>query len=284
MGVLSSNRPRNNSRSGRRDRRGPRPKNAPARQLAGVALPAEPYWIPGERAVTELLSGASSRVLRVFLRDGKQADAVEELAERHQIPVTRYQREQLDNVIDPALARGVLGLARAPALLSCEDLVEAGKSNERSLLLALDGVQDPQNLGALMRSAEFFGCDGMFWAKDRAAKLGPTVVRASAGASERVRLCSTVNLARALEICKQEGYWVVGTVADADAPSLFEVIAKGLPEKLVVVMGSEERGLRRLTRERCDFVATIPRKGAVASLNVSAAASVVLSAVAWRPE
>ncbi len=231
--------------------------------------------------MTELLRGDPRRVHHVFLRAGKKVESLERLAT--DVKITSYRREQLEGVVEPALARGVLALADPPKMWSCEDFV-ADTGEARSLLLALDGVQDPQNLGALLRSAEFFGCRGVFWPRDRAAKLGPTVVRASAGASERVRMCETVNLARALEVCKQAGFWVVGTVADPTAPSLYEVIARGLPDNLVVVMGSEERGLRRLTRERCDFLATIPRHGEVASLNVSAAAAVVLSAIACRPE
>ncbi len=277
MAALSSTRSTNKPRSSRRNRSG-------KRHLAGVALPKRPYWIPGERAVTEVLRGESARVRHLFVREGKQPSReIEELAAAAEVTVSQYRREQLEGIVEPSVARGVMALAEPPKMFECEDLV-ATAGDGRSLLLALDGVQDPQNLGALLRSAEFFGCEGVFWPRDRAAPLGPTVVRASAGASERVRMCSTVNLARAFETCKQAGYWIIGTVAEPTAPSLQHAIAQGLPDKLVVVMGSEERGVRRLTRERCDFLVTIPQKGSVASLNVSAAAAVVLSAIAWRPE
>jgi 23S rRNA (guanosine2251-2'-O)-methyltransferase len=147
------------------------------------------------------------------------------------------------------------------------------------VLVALDGVQDPHNLGALIRSAEFFGVLGLFWARDRSAGLSPAVVRASAGASERLPLAQVTNLARALATCKDSGYWILGTVPDGGSP-LRTLVAQGLPDAVVVVLGGEERGLRRLTRENCDFLATIPGAGGVASLNVSAAAAVTLSDVA----
>ncbi|HEY8378080.1 MAG TPA: RNA methyltransferase, partial [Nannocystis sp.] len=115
-----------------------------------------------------------------------------------------------------------------------------------------------------------------FWARDRSAGVTPVVVRASAGASERVPLCQVTNLARALAQAKEAGFWVVGTVAEGGA-DLRRLAASGLPDALVVVFGSEGSGLRRLTRESCDFLATIPGAGGLGSLNVSAAAAVTLA-------
>ena len=129
---------------------------------------------------------------------------------------------------------------------------------------------------ALGIAAVVFGASGVFWARDRSVAVTPTVVRASAGATERLPLCQVTNLARALAQAKEAGFWVVGTVAE-DGADLRRLAADGMPDALVVVLGSEGHGLRRLTRDSCDFLATIPGTGGVASLNVSAAAAVTLA-------
>lgn len=204
---------------------------------------------------------------------------VEALAAAEGVPLEACSLDALAAVISPELARGVVALARPPRAYDLQELLERPPVGQRKLLVALDGVQDPHNLGAILRSAEFFGAGGVFWARDRSAAVTPTVVRASAGASERLPLAPVTNLARALAACKEAGFWVVGTVAEGGA-ELRKLAQEGLPDALVVVLGSEGTGLRRLTRESCDFLATIPGVGGVASLNVSAAAAVTLSSLA----
>jgi 23S rRNA (guanosine2251-2'-O)-methyltransferase len=202
------------------------------------------------------------------------------LAERS-IEVQEVDPLELRGSAAGADARGVLALAEPPPMVPLDALLTAaGAAQPRRLVVALDGVVDPQNLGAIMRSCEFFGAGGLFWTKDRSARVTASVVRASAGASERLRLCIVTNLAAALAQCAEAGWWVLGTVADGGEPLSVLVADDRLPDALVVVLGSEGQGLRRLTRERCDFLATIPRRGAVGSLNVSAAAAVVLATLA----
>jgi len=237
--------------------------------------------VPGERAVVELLRAQPKRVRRLVVLASRPAGEAEALAAQLGLVVTRVELADLATVISPDLARGIVAVAAPPREHDIDDLLVLRSTDpeRRRVLVALDGVQDPHNLGALMRSAEFFGALGMFWARDRSASLSPTVVRSSAGASERLPLAQVTNLARALAAAKEAGFWVLGTVADGGS-SLRALVAKGLPDALVVVLGSEEKGLRRLTRESCDFLATIPGAGGVASLNVSAAAAVTLSCVA----
>jgi len=174
--------------------------------------------------------------------------------------------------------KGVVAVASPPARVDLDDVLERSPR----LLVALDGVVDPHNLGAVLRSAEFFGADGVFWPKDGTAPLSPAAVRSSAGATERLALSEVVNLARALQRCRDGGMWVVGTVAFG-GDGLWEATSGDrMPERLVVVLGGEHAGLRRLTRDHCDFLVTIERAGQLASLNVSAAAAVVLAALS-RP-
>lgn len=255
--------------------------DGPGPPAPGLSLRPDAYLVPGERAVVELLRAQPKRVRRLVVLASRPAGEAEALAAQLGLVVTRVALDDLAAVISPELARGIVAVATPPREHDIADLLGLRPTDpvRRRVLVALDGVQDPHNLGALMRSAEFFGALGMFWARDRSASLSPTVVRSSAGASERLPLAQVTNLARALADAKDAGFWVLGTVADGGS-SLRALVTKGLPDALVVVLGSEEKGLRRLTREKCDFLATIPGAGGVASLNVSAAAAVTLSCVA----
>jgi 23S rRNA (guanosine2251-2'-O)-methyltransferase len=239
--------------------------------------------VPGERAVTELLDADPDRVNRILIEEGRGFPALEARAVGLGFGVERGSRADLDRIAGPGLARGVLALAQSPVLADIDDLlaaVEAGRRgmpSGRRVLVALDGVQDPQNLGAILRSAEFFGAAGVWWSRDRSAPLSPSAVRASAGASERLPLASVTNLARALERCRGADWWLVGTVVDGGQAM---GRAHDLPEQLVLVLGSEERGIRRLTRERCDFLVSIEGGGGLGSLNVASAAAVALALLA----
>ncbi len=236
--------------------------------------------MPGERAVVELLRGSPKRVRRVLVEREREFAEIAELAEGAGVRVDLVDREVHESLIGPGLARGVLAIADPPRSWDLEDLLarDDGPRTRRGarLLVVCDGIQDPHNFGAVLRSAEFFGAGGVIWARDRSAPLSPAAVRSSAGASERVPLCPVTNLARALEQAKRSGdWWVIGTVVDEGRP-LIELAADP-PAAMLVVLGSEGAGLRRLTRERCDFLATIDGAGSLGSLNVSAAAAVTLA-------
>lgn len=142
-----------------------------------------------------------------------------------------------------------------------------------SLILALDGLEDPRNVGSLLRTAEAMGVVEIVLPADRAAQITPAVVNASAGAVEHLAIVQETNLARWLDRAKQAGYWVAGLAADAEAIPL---IGASLPAPLVLVVGSEGSGLRRLTQERCDLILSIPMYGQVGSLNAAVAGSVAV--------
>jgi 23S rRNA (guanosine2251-2'-O)-methyltransferase len=216
-------------------------------------------------------------VRRIVAAIGRDDDVLAR-AQSLGIDVQRVAPAELARLAPDGPSKGVLAFADPPAPVELDDLIESVLASPRGAIVALDGVLDPHNLGAIVRSAEFFGGKGAFWARDHSAPLSPAAVRASAGASERLPHAIVTNLARALQTCRDRGLWVVGTVADGGRP-LAEVVPT-LADHLVVVFGGEEDGLRRLTREHCDHLVTIPKHGAIASLNVSAAAAVVLAALA----
>lgn len=229
--------------------------------------------------MVELLRADPRRIRRLLALPGRCPE-VEALAGARGVAVDACTPDTMAAVISLELARGVVAVATPPRAFDLQELLELSPApGGRCVLVALDGVQDPHNLGAILRSAEFFGVRGVFWARDRSATVTPVAVRASAGASERLPLCAVTNLARALAEAKEAGFWVLGTVAEGGA-DLRKLLADGLPDRVVVVLGSEGSGLRRLTRESCDFLATISGAGGVASLNVSAAAAVTLATLA----
>jgi 23S rRNA (guanosine2251-2'-O)-methyltransferase len=169
--------------------------------------------------------------------------------------------------------QGVVARVTPRAFVSLEDLVEKAQSVEQMRLLALDGVIDPHNLGAVLRAAECFGVDAVVWSKNRAAPLGPVVSKVSVGASELVPLCPVGNLHTALEKLKAVGVWTVGAVVSADATRLESFDP---PNKWALIMGSEGEGIQRLIEENLDFRVYISMLGELSSLNVSQATAVML--------
>lgn len=215
---------------------------------------------------------------RLVFEAGREFAELQTLADAEGLAIEEVESHVLDDWVGPGNARGVVAIATSPVTEDMDvflDRVGPEQGPRRRIVVALDGVVDPHNLGAVIRSAEFLGARGVFWAKDRSAPLSAVAVRSSAGATERLPLLSVTNLARAMETLQGAGFWTLGTVVD-DAPALTAQLGD-LPDSLVVVMGSEHKGIRRLTRERCDYLARIEGGGTLGSLNVSSAAAVVFA-------
>lgn len=241
-----------------------------------------PYFVPGERAVLELLDAAPDRARRILL--ARDLRAIEAAAAAAGVPIERVDADRLRAIAGDVPARGVLALSDPPPLHALDPLIDLALAGDPPrILVALDGLEDPQNVGAVLRSCEFFGVGGVFWSRDHGCRMTPAVARASAGASERLVLAEVRNLADALRTCKDAGLWVVGTVVDG-GESLHRVVADDrVPPAFVLALGSEGTGLRRLTRDLCDVLVTIPRRGHLGSLNVSAAAAVALAILTAEP-
>jgi 23S rRNA (guanosine2251-2'-O)-methyltransferase len=230
----------------------------------------EPMLIYGINPVLEALRAGRVTMLRVATRGSARVDELTILAERGGVPVRRVAAEELERAARGAAHQGVVADLREASHVSVEDLVIA--ADGPALIVVLDGIEDPHNLGAILRTADAAGVHGVVRQSRHAAPLGGAAAKASAGAVAHVRIAEVVNVARALEQLKAAGVWTVGLAGDA--PHAYDAIDYGLPTALVV--GAEGTGLRRLVRERCDWVVSIPMHGHVASLNVSVAAGVAL--------
>jgi len=229
----------------------------------------------GLHAVRALLERRPETILAAaVLREpgGKLADLARELAARG-VRVDHLPRHELDRRSGGATHQGVLVETAAAVAFDLGDFEDLVVARGRALrLLVLDGVEDPRNLGACLRTADAAGVDAVVVPKAHSAPVSAAAVKAATGAAETVPVLRAPNLARTLQWLKDAGVWVVG--ADAGAPK--SLYATALAPPVAVVLGGEGRGLRRLTRDLCDELVSIPLAGAVASLNVSVAAGIVL--------
>ena len=208
------------------------------------------------------------------LRHDARAREVRELAESLEVKITRVDNERLDAMVGTRRHQGVLARIDArQRMVVLDDVLDSLPSlSEPALLLVLDGVQDPHNLGACLRVADAAGAHAVIAPKDRAVSLNATATKVASGAADAIPYITVTNLARALEQMKRAGIWIVGTAAEAEK-SLFKVDHKG---PIAWVLGGEADGLRRLTRTKCDELVHIPMQGSVESLNVSVASGICL--------
>lgn len=278
----SSRPPRREDRNAQRSQT---PRGGQSRGSQTRASHASDDLVMGRNCVTELIRHSPGRLREVFLsevRDDSRSagndrrrsllDEVERLG----IPFREVSRKDLDSMVQSDSHQGVVARVSPRPALEFDALVQMVREGQSARILALDGVLDPQNFGAMLRAAECFGVTAVLWSKNRGAPLGPVVSKVSVGGSELVRLCPVSNLHRALEALKEAGAWSVGAMVAPDATPLerFE-----FPEKCVLVMGSEGEGVQHLIEKTLDFRLYIPMCGQIDSLNVSQATAVLLHAV-----
>ena len=230
--------------------------------------------IEGRNAVLEALR-AGVPVRRVLVAEGTKPDrSLEEIERRSNAAgatFVRAARRELDAKSERGAHQGVLAEAAPYRFATLDDVLAASKGKERALIVALDQVTDPGNLGAIVRSAEVLGADGVVIAKRRSAAVTPAAYKSSAGALAHVKLAQEANLVRSLERCKEAGFWIAGASEHAEQ-TIWEAPLSG---RIVLVMGSEGEGLARLTKESCDFLVRLPQAGKVGSLNVAQATTAI---------
>jgi len=224
----------------------------------------------GINPVLEALRAGRVKALRISSRDDDRMRELLAFASTHGITPERVTNDVLTRQSKGGVHQGVVADVDEGSEYSIEDLVSGSRSEP--LILVLDGIEDPHNLGAILRSADATGVDGVILQARRSAARSGVAAKASAGAMAHVKIAQVVNIARALDELKGLGVWTVGLAGEAPTP--YDAVDFASPT--AIVLGAEGAGLRRLVREKCDLMASIPMQGHVGSINVSVAAGVVL--------
>lgn len=233
----------------------------------------EEFTIEGRNAVTEAYRSGRP-IDKLYVLDGCQDGAVMTIkreAKKAGTPLKFVTKERLDQMSETGKHQGVIAVAAAYTYAEVEDILEAAdRKKEPPFLFLLDGIEDPHNLGAIIRTANLAGAHGVIIPKNRAVGLTATVARTSAGALNYTPVARVTNLAKTIEDLKKRGIWFV--CADMDGTTMYDLDLKGA---IGVVIGNEGEGVGRLVREKCDMIASIPMKGDIDSLNASVAAGVL---------
>ncbi|HVM31939.1 MAG TPA: 23S rRNA (guanosine(2251)-2'-O)-methyltransferase RlmB [bacterium] len=242
--------------------------------------------IYGRKPVLEAIRSGARAITRIYLMQGSRDDILHQIeahANARGIPLGFETRHRMDTMAGGANHQGVIAVAEAFHYADLEDIFQEAKSRQEPVFtLLLDEIEDPQNLGAIIRSADAAGAHGVVIPKHHAAEVNATVLKASAGAAEHVTTVKTTNLNDTIRKLKEAGVWVVGAAGEA-TKDFFEYDYR---QPVALVIGNEGKGLRRLVRENCDELVKIPMAGKMSSLNASVAAALLLFEVArqrrWR--
>lgn len=239
--------------------------------------------VEGRHAVRELLLAGTRRtrevVLAADLDPAPILDEIIDLADESKVTITEINRAKFESMTRTEGSQGVMALAQPLRPTNLDDMLKPGFDGTKPFLLLLDGITDPGNLGAILRSAECAGVSGIVLPRHRAAHITPTVAKAAAGAIEHLPMALVAGLPSAMKTLKDASVWTVGLDAGGDSSIHNLTVAD---EQVALVLGAEGPGLSRLVRERCDTIASIPMLGVLDSMNVSAAAAVACFEVARR--
>lgn len=240
-------------------------------------------YLVGRNPIMEALKSGSP-IHKMFIQKGANKGSVIEIisrAKERKIPIQEVERKYLDSLVPETNHQGIVAAVPVREYAEVEDILDRAKqSKEDPFILMLDELEDPHNLGAVLRTADAVGVHGVIIPKRRAVGLTSTVVKTSAGAVEYVPVARVANLVQTVEKLKEAGCWVVG--ADMDGETLWD--SKNLTGSLVCVIGSEGQGISRLLKEKCDFLVKIPMKGRISSLNAATATAVLCYEILRRKE
>lgn len=232
--------------------------------------------IMGRNSVLEALR-ANRKIARIAMSKGIEMDSriaeIIALAEKRNIKIEELPRNALSEMSKTEKHQGIIAFCAPLRYYTAEEILQFAHSrNESPFIIILDELEDPHNLGAIIRTAECAGAHGVIISERRAAQLTETVAKVSAGASEYLRVCRVENISKVIDFLKKRDIWIIG--ADMDGDKIYH--NANLKGAVAFVIGSEGRGLRRLVKDKCDFLIRIPMKGKIASLNASATAAVLI--------
>ena len=245
----------------------------------GTERKKSPVVIPGFHAVREALCSGRRQVKEVWVAEGKKGTRIKEILQRGEaqgIAILYKTSDTLDRLARGIPHQGIIALAAPFAYAGFEEVAERSlKGPGYGLILAADHITDEGNLGAIIRGAAFFGVQGLVLPKNRSARVTPGVLKRSSGAFVHLPIAQVVNLGRALDLLRKKGFWIIGTAGEVSE----SIQGFDWNRSVVLVLGSEEKGLSHGIRERCDQLVSIPGTGRVESLNVSVACGVILAEI-----
>tara|TARA_Y100001960_G_scaffold3014_1_gene3268 strand:- start:276 stop:1031 length:756 start_codon:yes stop_codon:yes gene_type:complete len=229
----------------------------------------------GLNPVFEALKASKRRCYKLIIEHGKTQVRLKpliDLAHKNKVPIETIPKTDFQKIYRNHNHQGIVGVFAIIQTLKLEELIElAFKRSRLPILVAVDSIQDPQNLGAIIRSAETLGIQGMILPKNRTSTLNETVAKCSSGAIEHLPISGTTNLVRGIEKLKKAGFWIAAVIPDGDTPCY----QYKFDAPTVLIIGGEEKGIRPLLKKSCDATLNIPMEGSLGSLNASAAAAVI---------
>ena len=230
--------------------------------------------IYGRKPVLEAIN-SGSEIEVIYILYGQHGDIINKIftaAKKHGIKISQVSSQKFKQIAGDTNTQGIIALKSTQKFYELDILISESKNSQYPLLLLLDSIQDPHNLGAILRTAECAGVDGIVITSNQSAPITDTVEKISAGAVSHLRISRVNNLVRTIEELKKEGFWIVGTSL-IESKNYTEIDYK-MP--VALIMGNEEKGIRKLVAENCDFLVKIPMKGKIDSLNVSVSTGVIL--------
>ncbi|MFA5771652.1 MAG: 23S rRNA (guanosine(2251)-2'-O)-methyltransferase RlmB [Thermoplasmata archaeon] len=232
--------------------------------------------IEGKNEVLEALRAGRS-IIKILLATSVERDCtineIFKLASANKIRIDQVDRREIDHIAKIKTHQGIIAFSKMYTYSTVDEILNSARSkNEEPFILILDGIEDPQNFGAILRSAEASGVHGVIIPDREAVGVTPGVIKASAGAVEYVKIAQVTNLTKTVEILKKQEIWICGATMEADK----EYYNSNLTGPIAIIIGSEGYGIRRLLKERCDFLVKIPMKGRMSSLNASVTAAILL--------
>jgi len=239
-----------------------------------------PHLIPGLHSVKEALNSDRIRVHEIWISEGRdpgRAREIIEIAGRKKIPVISKKTDLMNEALPDTAHQGIIAVAAEFTYMEVEDLIDLSRDRKgHGLMIAVDHITDEGNLGALIRTAVFFGAHGIILPKDRAAQVTHSVMKRSAGTYLNIPIARVVNLSRALDMLAEAGFWIIGS-AGAGMESIYGF---DWQRDVVLIMGSEDKGMGHMITNKCHQIVSIPSKGNAESLNVSVACGVIMSEIA----
>lgn len=230
--------------------------------------------IMGRNCITEVLRATPERLVEVYTSQKPGGDSLYMELKQEGIPLKETSKKKLSEMVQSESHQSYVAAIKERNNPTIKDFLKSVQDKEKSLVLMLDSIYDPQNLGAIIRAAECFGADLVIFSKNRGTDITPVTTKTSAGATELVPICKISNLAETMKLFQQEGFWAIAADVGEKSQSIYEL---KFPEKTLIIVGSEGKGLQPILRKQCDFHVAIPMLGKIDSLNVSQATAVLLN-------